>query len=382
MKRRNACWAVCLFVLATCGGCKKEEQRAEAMDLRPLVKVGKLLPSFTFTDGVQVQGSVRTKYSAAVSSRVSGALDAVMVDEGDLVKAGQPLFQVDKATLENRVRIAQDDLNVSKALLQEAAASLLEAEASYAKAEVDESRMKILYEKAKAVTKDAWEKADLQLKLAGATRERVRAAIDSAKVRIVQSETALRVAEKNLSDSQGVAPFDGVITKKLLDKGDYANVGSAVFNMDDPRVYEVCFSMNASHYDRVTPGQTRVRFQDGKESDVTYKSPSVHPTTRTFEIRVTVERSPDLAPGMLRDATVVFRRFEAAALPSPAVGLRGGKPVVFEVKDGKVVSVPVETGITWMGHREIKQPKELAHADVVVEGMLLLNEGDAVRTAK
>jgi len=36
--------------------------------------------------------------------------------------------------------------------------------------------------------------------LAGATRERVRAAIDSAKVRIVQSETALRVAEKNLSD--------------------------------------------------------------------------------------------------------------------------------------------------------------------------------------
>jgi len=145
MKRRNACWAVCLFVLATCGGCKKEEQRAEAMDLRPLVKVGKLLPSFTFTDGVQVQGSVRTKYSAAVSSRVSGALDAVMVDEGYLVKAGQPLFQVDKATLENRVRIAQDDLNVSKALLQEAAASLLEAEASYAKAEVDESRMKILY---------------------------------------------------------------------------------------------------------------------------------------------------------------------------------------------------------------------------------------------
>jgi len=382
MKKSLTFWALGLGLLTLVGGCEKSERQAELLDLRPLVKVGKLVPACAFTDGAQLQGTVRTKFSAAVSSRVAGAIDSVMADEGDLVKVGQPLFQVDKATLENRVRLAQDDLNVAKAVLRESDAALLETEASYAKAEVDASRMKKLYEDAKAVTKDTWEKADLQFKLAGATRERVRAAVESAKVRIVQAETALSVARKNLSDSLGVAPFEGIITRKLLDKGDFASVGSPVFELDDPRVYEVCFSMNAVHYDRVERGQTRVRFADGKEAAVTYKAPSVHPVTRTFEIRATVVRTPDLASGMLRDATVVFRQVEAAALPVSAVGLRDGKRVVFIVKDGKVMRVTVEVGLTWQGFVEIKNPGALSDADIVVEGMLLLNEGDAVRTEK
>ncbi len=371
-----------LAMLAMAEGCKKEGRQAEPMDVRPLVRVGKLIPAYAFTEGVKVQGTVRTKFSAAVSSRVAGAIDAVMADEGDQVKTGQPLFQVDKDTLENRVRLAQDDLNVAKAALKEAEAALLETDASYAKAEVDAGRMKKLYEEAKAVTKDTWEKADLQFKLVGATRERVRAAVESAKVRIVQAETTLLVVRKNLSDSLGVAPFDGVITRKLLDKGDFANVGNPVFEMDDPRVYEVCFSMNAADYERVGVGQTRVRFANGKEAVVTYKSPSVNPVTRTFEIRVAVERMPDLASGMLRDAMVVFRQFEAAAVPTAMVGLRGGKTVVFAVKDGKVVSIRAETGLTWQSHVEIRNPVAFSTADLVSEGMLLLNEGDAVRVEK
>ena len=383
MMKKTFCFRFAgLAVLVLANGCNKEENKAEPLDLRPLVKVGKLTPEYAFTDGVQVQGAVRTKFSAAVSSRVAGAVDAVMADEGEQVKAGQPLFQVDKVTLENRVRLAQDDLNVAKAARKEAEAALLETEASYAKAEVDAGRMKKLYEQDKAVTKDMWEKADLQFKLAGATRERVRAAGESAAVRIVQAETALSVVRKNLSDSLGVAPFDGIITRKLLDKGDFANVGNPVFEMDDPRVYEVCFSMNAVHYDRVKTGQTRVRFADGKEAAVTYKAPSVHPVTRTFEIRVTVERTPELATGMLRDATVVFRQVAASALPASAVGLRGVKHVVFIVKDGKVVSVPAEVGLAWQGQVEIRNPEALAAADIVLEGMLLLNEGDSVRTEK
>ena len=376
-------WTAGLAVLVmAAGGCKNEAKQPDVLDPRPLVKVGKMTPAYAFTDGVQIQGAARTKFSAAVASRVAGAIDEVKAEEGDLVKAGQPLFQVDKVTLENRVRLAQDDLNVAKALLKEAEAALLETEASYTKADVDAGRMKKLYEEAKAVTKDTWEKADLQFKLAGAMRERARAAVESAKVRIVQAETALSVSRKNLSDSLGVAPFDGVITRKALDTGDFANVGSTVFEMDDPRVYEVCFSMNAAHYNLVTVGRTRVRFTGGKESVVTYKAPSVHPATRTFEIRVTVERTPDLAPGMLRDATVVFRQFEAAAVPATAVGLRGGKQVVFVVKDGQVMSMPADVGLTWQGHVEIKKPEALSEADLVVEGMLLLNEGDAVRTER
>ena len=371
-----------LIALALAGGCKKADVEADALDVRPLVKVGRMTPDAPFADGVRVQGTVRTKYSAAVAARVPGSIDAVLADEGQTVKAGQALFQVDKVNLENHVRLAQDDSAVAKASFKEAEAMQAEAQAAYDKAAIDVGRMKTLYEVDKAVTKDMWEKAELQFKSAQASLQRVQAAVETARVRILQAETALSVSQKNLGDSQGVAPFDGVITRKLKDRGEFVGAGTPVFEMDDPRVYEVCFSMNAEHYDRVEAGKTLVRFEGGKEVAVTYKAPSVHAVTRTFEIRATVECSPDMAPGMIRDARVVFRQYAAAAVPSPAVGLRGGRQVVFVVRGDKVAGVPVETGLEWHGLTEIKNPDALKEADVVAEGMLLLNEGDGVRVLK
>jgi len=374
-------WMMAAFVALT--GCRKPRKtEAFAPDLRPLVRVGFVTPSFAFMDGARVQGTVRTKYSASVAARVAGTIDAVMVEEGESVKAGQPLFQVDKVTLENRARMAEDDLNVVKALLLEAEAAQREADASLEKATVDAKRMASLFASAKAVTKDAWEKAELQRKLASAAHERAQAAVASAKTRIAQAETALIVARKNLSDSLGVAPFDGVITRKVMDRGDFAGVGNAVFEMDDPRIYEVSFSMNAEYYERVAVGETRVRFDGGAEVRVTYKAPSVHPVTRTFELRATVDRTPDLAPGMIRDAWVVFRQYDAPALPATAVGLRGGTNVAFVVRDGKVVAVPVDLGLLWQKYAEVRNPDALRDAEIVVEGMLLLDEGDGVRVKR
>ncbi len=370
-----AAWA------AVCG-CKKAETQAVSADMRPLVKVGRLTPSFAFTDGVGVQGTVRTKYSAAVAARVSGTIDALQADEGLTVRAGQPLFQVDKINLENRVRLAQDDLNVARAAFKEAEAARAEAQAAYDKALIDVTRMQTLYEKDKAVTKDTLEKAELQHTAAGAHVQRVLAAVETARVRIEQAETAQSVAQKNLGDSQGVAPFGGVITRKLKDRGEYVNAGTPVFEMDDPTVYEVSFTMNAEHYDRVEAGKTLLRFENGKEVAVTYKAPSVHPVTRTFEIRTTVEHAPDMAPGMIRDARVLFRQYMAAAVPSQAVGLRGGKHLVFVVRDGTVVGVPVDIGLEWQGRTEVRNPETLKEADIVTDGMLLLNEGDGVRVLK
>jgi len=369
-------------VLMMAGGCKKGEIKAEPLDLRPLVKVGKLIPAYEFTDGVRVQGTVRTKFSAAVAARVPGTIDEVMAEEGASVKAGQPLFQIDKATLENHVRLAEDDLNMAKAMLREGEAAQGEAQAGLEKAEVDARRMSALFAEAKAVTRDAWEKAELQRKVAAAARERAEAVVESAKARITQAATALAVARKNLSDSLGVAPFDGILTRKLQDKGDFTSVGKPVFEMDDPSIYEVTFSMNAEYYDRVDVGRTCVRFENGKEVSVTYKAPSVHSVTRTFEIRVTVDRTPDLAPGMIRDAWVVFRQYSAAALPATAVGFRGGTNVVFVVRNEKTAAVPVDVGLAWQKHVEIRKPEVLLGAEIVTEGMLLLNEGDGVRAKR
>lgn len=210
------------MLLASLAGCqKKAEVKEEPLDMRPMVKVSKLLQDVEFREVAIVQGTLRTKYSAQVSARVGGTLESVLAEEGQTVKANQPLFQVDKVNLENRVRLAQDDMNVAKAASKEAEAARLEAVAQNDKAQTDVARMKKLYEQDKAVTKDKWEKADVMAKSTAAALARADAAVETARVKIVQAETALSIAKKTLSDSQGVAPFDGFITKKNFDQGDF-----------------------------------------------------------------------------------------------------------------------------------------------------------------
>lgn len=376
---RQWAWIVVAAVLA---GCAKEEA-APRTESRPRVRVCALTPGLTFEDAAVVQGSVRTKFTAAVASRLPGTVDEVLADEGDVVKAGQPLFQVDRVNLENQVAIAKDDQAVARAAREEALAAQAEAEAAHAKAETDATRFRRLYNESRSVTKDAWEKAELQLRSAAAALARAKAAVATADAKILQAATALRIAEKNLADSRGLAPFDGVITQKLQDRGDYVGAGTPIFMLDDPRVRELCLTLTADRYADVAVGKTLVAADFGQELPVTYKAPTVNPLTRTFELRAVTKPDPAVAPGMLCGARIVFARRTGFGLPAGAVALRGGREVAFVVgDDGVVAAVEAKRGASAGGMVEILNPEAFEGKRVVAEGMLLLNPGDAVQAVE
>lgn len=302
-----------------------------AADTRPLVKVGTVANDVKFVESLRVQGSVRAKNTALISARLPGAIDAMLVDEGDRVKAGQTLFQVDQVNLSNAVALAK-------------AADL--------KAQLDATRMARLIRDG-AVTKDMFEKADVMAK---------------------STALKLAVAEKNLSDSAVKAPYDGIITRKHKHAGDYVGPGVPVFSMEDPSVYEICLSLNAAHYAKVKVGETKVN-----GLPVSYKSPSVNPATRTFEVRSVVPMTDALASGMIVDCEVVFAERTSQALPATAVAKRNGRNCVFKVVEGKVVRVDVEAGATEKGLTEILSPQFTPNDAIITEGMLLVNEGEEVR---
>ncbi len=354
--------AVVAVALAGCAG-KSSPQKSgvAAEETRPLVKVGSVDAKHRFREVRHVQASLRAKESALVSARVPGTIDALFAEEGAKVEKGAKLFQVDRVNLENAVRAAEDDLRLARAKARE-------AEVTREKTRLDDSRMKRLSEE-NAVTRDAAEKAAV-------ANARADAACDAAAAQITKAETALAIAKKNLADSTVLAPFAGTIKRKLKDAGDYAGPGTPVFALDNPSVYEICFDLNAADYVRVAVGRTVVETA-GRRLVVAYKSPSVNPATRTFEARAAIDLTEDLAPGMLLDADVVLRDDETAGLPVRSVNLRGGTNVVFTVEDGRIRALPVETGIVSGGWREVRGVPE--SAKVVLEGMLLVNEGDEVR---
>jgi len=349
-------------------GCT--EKQIERVDTRPLVRVGAVTNGVEFADTLRVQGTVRTRNSAKVAARVPGTVDALLVEEGAFVKAGTPMFRVDQVNLANAVRAAKDDLAMAKA-------KLAQAEATDAKAALDLTRMGRLL-KDGAVTRDVFEKSEVAAKSYGA-------ALAAAKATLAKAETGLAVAEKNLADSEVRAPFDGIVTRKHVNAGDFVGAGKAVFGMDDPSVYEICISLNAALYGRVIVGKTEVevagcgRKPETQKLLVSYKSPSVNPVTRTFEIRAVVPKSDALAAGMICDCDVVFARRRSQAVPATAVALRGGSDAVFRVVGGKAVRMAVKAGVTAGGLREIVSPTIAPDDAIIVEGMLLVNEGDEVR---
>ncbi len=309
----------------------------------PLVTVCRVRRGVVFEDTAFAQGTVRAKESATIAARVPGTIDELLVAEGATVKKGDALFRVDRANLENAVKLA---------------------EIADRKAALDFRRMTRLVAEG-AVTRDAFEKAEVQAKSAA---------------------LQLAVARKNLADSEACAPFDGVITEKRRDMGDFVSPGAPVLRMDNTSAYEIRFALNASDYGKVKVGETVVRLAPAAGAagaptngfPVAYRSPSVNPATRTFEIRIAVPKTDDLAPGMIRDATVVFARTTSDALPAAAVNPLNGTNCVAVVRGGRLAVLPVAAGVEQNGMRAVRGvPPD---ADVVAAAMLLFNEGDEVRT--
>ena len=301
----------------------------------PVVTTCRVERGVVFEDAAFAQGTVRAKESATISARVPGTIDALFAKEGDAVKKGDALFQVDHENLRNAVDLAT--------IADE-------------KAQLDFKRMARLV-KDGAVTRDAYERAEVQAK---------------------STALKLSVAKKNLSDSDVKAPFDGTITSKLRDVGDFVAPGAPVLKMDNASGYEIRFALDATDYAKVRVGETAIRLVGTTNAiPVTYKAPTVNAATRTFEIRVAVPKTDDLAPGMLRDAHVVFSRRVSDALPASAVNPFGGTNCVVVVRDGKLKRVPVVAGVAQNGLRAVSG---VAESEVVVKAAsLLFSEGDEVR---
>jgi len=366
MKRRWMNW-LCALALAAAAGCS--EKAPDRRETRPLVRVGAARQGVTFVDALRVQGAVRAKDAAGVSARIPGTIDAVFVDEGARVKKGDALFQVDRQNLENAVRAARDDLAMAKA-------NLAQAEATVGKAGLDAERMARLFEGA-AVTKDALERAQVAAKSAAA-------ALEAAQATVAKAETGLAVSEKNLSDSCARAPYDAVVTRRHQNVGDYVGPGRRVFDVENPSVYEISFSLSSAHFARVKPGETVVRLAKPlagvRDLAITYRAPTVDAVTRTFEVRAQLPRAEDVAAGMLLDGEIVFASHTGQGVPASAVADRGGSDAVFAVVDGRAMRIAVEAGLETDGWREIVSPALGPDKKIILEGMLLVNEGDEVRT--
>lgn len=337
-----------------------------------------------FRNSLRVQGTVEARHRAGMAAQIGGVVEVLFADEGASVRAGDPLFQTDKANLQNRVQIERDNMTVAAAARAEAVAASHEAEAAFHKADLDYTRARKLFEVDKAITLDALERAESAFKRAEAGLARAKSSIALAAARELQAASALSIAEKQLADSLVKAPFDGVITHKRIEPGEYAKAGDLVVTLEDPATLEVSFVLAAQHYAAVRAGDTRLRLrigdQDRGETVVRYKAPAVNPLSRTFEIKADLPAPTGFALGMLCDLEVILAERAGLGIPDAAVSRRGEQAVVFVAAQGQAMARTVTPGWQTGGFTELVDSGALSNAAIVVDGVSFLNDGDPLRT--
>ena len=335
-----------------------------------------------FERRLTVQGTLEAKNFANVASRAEGNLDEIWVDEGDAVVAGEtPLFQIDPASHRNALTIAEQSLAVAKASIAVAKASAQKTEAEAHKATLDFDRYDRLHKDGK-VSDNEYEAHEVMFEQAKAGIAVANAQVDLAERQVKQAEAALSIAQKNLDDTKVVAPISGVVSSRTAEPGERMGIGQVLLRIDDLTTVEAAAYLPAQYYPEVVPGKTEFRLSvNGREAGshtVTYRSPTINTTLRTFEIKGKVEATDGLAvPGNMADLAIVFETRKGLGIPSAAILVRAGKPTVFVVQDGKAIAREVQTGLQNDAWTEILSGLE-ADEQVVTEGQTQLRDGTPV----
>lgn len=367
-----------LAVVALATGCGKSPEASETAGHALAVRAQ---PAATrsFERRLTVQGTLETKSYANVASRAEGNLDAVWVDEGDPVVAGETaLFQIDAANRQNALAIAEQDFAVAQASLAVARASAQKTKAEAHKATLDYDRYRRLHQDGR-VTDSEFETREVQHTSAQAAIAVAEAQVDLAERQVKQAEASVAIAQKNLADARSIAPISGVVSSREAEPGEQMSVGRVVLRIDDLSTVEAAAFLPAHYHVDVIPGTTTFRLgiggRDGGTHTVTYRSPTINPTLRTFEIKGPISAANDLAvPGQMADLTIVFETREGLAVPSASILDRNGKPTVFVVQDGRAVAKEVQPGLQNDGVTEVRSG--LAVGEIVVtEGQTQLRDG-------
>jgi membrane fusion protein (multidrug efflux system) len=162
------------------------------------------------TDDASIDGR-----SVMISPKVMGYVKTLNVNDNQAVKAGDTLLEIDPADYVLR----RDN---AKAALDAAMAQEISAEATFEKTHSDLKRMQRLSQQARSQE---------QLEQSTADEKAAQASIDQVKAQVRQAESNLAQAEKDLADTKIIAPMDGYITKRGVERGDYVQPGQQLLTL-------------------------------------------------------------------------------------------------------------------------------------------------------
>ncbi len=356
---------------------------------------------------VTANGRVQAQKKVDLSATVAGQVTHLAVDEGDRVKKGQFLLQIDPVSPRAAARSSEASM---QALLREVDS----ARARLEQARLDDRRAEENHA-ARIISNADYDQARTALATAEAT-------LRAAQRRAEQAQATLEGARDTLAKTTVLSPIDGVVTAKRVEEGEVAVIGvlnqpgTVLLTISDMSVVEAEMEVDETSIPSVKLDQrARVRIDaypnrtfDGVVTEVG-SSPIDRSASQQqqqsdaikFKVKVRIENPPDtIKPGLSVQADILTGfRSQALIVPLQALVLReaprpaGGKTEpgaprdeegVYLVENGKVRFQPLQTGL--LGELSVEVVKGLKGGETLVTGpfraLRSLKPGDPVEREK
>ncbi len=303
----------------------------------------------------EAMGWIEAKVNPTVAAEVSGRIEKIFVDTGQVIKNGSLMLTINSEQQKLEKEGLKSDISRLEALIKNQQLTVGRYQALLAKKSISQERF------------------------------------DNANVKLITLKEQLQGACARLADNQRrfaktsvVAPVSGWIEKRFVSKGDFVRPGTPLFLLVTDHLLRIVLPFPESVASRLVVGQ-HVRLTSPLSHDRVVEAkinqirPAVNIHSRALEVIIYLENPGDWRPGGTVNASVIIGHHENSILvPVQAVVRRPAGTVVYQVKDGKAIQRKVATGQHQGDLIEILNGLN-GDEKIVVDGAGFLADGAAVR---
>jgi RND family efflux transporter MFP subunit len=342
-------WAAGVCGDAACGGRPADDAEPEASEVPTIKAESTNVVRQRMAETLELHGAIAAlpNQDVKVSALVAGRVNAVSVAEGDTVRNGQVLAQIDPRPLQEQQR--------------QAAAALQQAQAQVENARLNLQRTQQMFERGIA---------------AGKELEDARTAVAEAEAAVAQATAGVNTAALQVERAEVRSPIAGQVVKRLISVGEQVDGTAAqpiaeIANLDQ---VELVANVPVEQIARIRIGQaaavTTVAYAGQSfAGTVVAISPAIDPATSAGSARIRIANSSHrLKVGMFSDARIDLEVHDGALVVPPAALVRGDEGAALYVVSGDIAQrTPVTVGL--------ETPEAVEILSGVSEGQLVLISG-------
>ena len=302
--------------------------------------------------------TINARTASTISAKLMGTVQAVHVQEGDLVKKGDLMVTIDPRTVTAQLNQAEAGLREARRAETSAVSSRDAAKAARDLAVATYKRYAELL-KENSVSKQEYDEIESRSRQARAALAQAEAMVEAARSRVQQAQAAVQQASLAHKDAEVTAPYDGLVVGKMVDEGDLAAPGTPLVTIEQEGLFCADLVLPERYIQTVAVGmpvKVKVPALDDLETtgNVGRIIPAADTQSRSFELKVGMPEELDLKSGMFARVFIPVGGTGIMLVPQTAVKAEGQLTGVYVVDTQQIARFRlVRTGKTYGDRVEI-----------------------------